>query len=216
MFVILGLLVGFFAAIPLGPVNIFVISQTIKRDFLHGILAGLTTAILDFIYCLIALVGFFHFSFSINVAKAVPYLKVAAGLILIVIAFRLVKQAQQSLGNKSLTKAPRSARPVVGVVLLYVSNPSLYFFWLAVAGAVTAHNLVGNSGWKPVLFAVCCGLGGLTWYFILVRYVSIHHYQLDPRILKRILLVLALVLFGFAAYTILSGLGFSIPFPSFG
>ena len=72
MFVLLGLIVGFFAAIPLGPVNIFVISQTIKRDFLHGFLAGLTTAILDFIYCLIALVGFFHISFSLNLTKISP------------------------------------------------------------------------------------------------------------------------------------------------
>jgi len=214
VFVLLGLLVGFLAAIPLGPVNVFVISQTIKRDFRHGFLAGLTTAILDFIYCLIALVGFFHFSFRFNVNQAIPFLKIAAGLILVGIAVRLVKQAQDPPANKSLSKAPRSARPVFGVVLLYVSNPGLYFFWLAVAGAVTAHNLVGISGWSPVLFALSCGLGGLSWYFILVRYVSVHHHQLDPRIFRRVLLVLAVVLFGFAAYTILSAFGFSIPFPS--
>lgn len=57
MFVLLGLMVGFLAAIPLGPVNIFVISQTIKHDFLHGFLAGLATALMDFVYCLIALGG---------------------------------------------------------------------------------------------------------------------------------------------------------------
>ncbi len=214
MFVLLGVLVGFIAAIPLGPVNIFVISQTIKRDFMHGFLAGMTTAILDFSYCLIALVGFFQFSFSLNVTKAIPFLKIAAGLILIGIAVRVIKQAQEPPANKSSQKAPRSARPVLGVILLYVTNPSLYFFWLAVAGAVTAHNLVGNSGWGPVLFALSCGLGGLSWYFILVKYVSVHHHQINPRILRRILLVLAVVLFGFAAFTILSALGFSIPFPS--
>ena len=214
MFVLLGLLVGFFAAIPLGPVNIFVISQTIKRDFLHGFLAGLATAILDFIYCLIALVGFFHFSFSLNVTKAIPFLKIVAGLILVAIAVRLVKQAHEPPVDRSLPKAPRSARPIFGVILLYVSNPSLYFFWLAIAGAVTAHHLVGNTGWRPILFALSCGLGGLSWYFVLVRYVSVHHHQLDPRIIKRILLGLAVVLFGFAAYTILSAFGFSIPFPA--
>ena len=214
MLVLLGLMVGFLAAIPLGPVNIFVISQTIKRDFLHGFLAGMTTAILDFIYCLIALVGFFHFSFGSSVTEAIPYLKIVSGLILVGIAVRLVKQAQDQPANKSLPKAPRSARPVLGVVLLYVTNPSLYFFWLAVAGAVTAHHLVGNTGLRPVLFALSCGLGGLSWYFILVRYVSVHHHQLDPRIFKRVFLVLAVVLFGFAAYTILSALGPSIPFPS--
>jgi len=32
----------------------------------------------------------------------------------------------------------KSARPLLGVVLLYVSNPSLYAFWIGVAGEVTA------------------------------------------------------------------------------
>jgi L-lysine exporter family protein LysE/ArgO len=214
MFVLLGLIVGFFAAIPLGPVNIFVISQTIKRDFLHGFLAGLTTAILDFIYCLIALVGFFHISFNLNLTKIFPYLKVVAALILIVIGVRLVKQAREAPPNRSLQKASPSARPILGVILLYISNPGLYFFWLAIGGAVTAHHLVGNTGWRPVLFALSCCLGAATWYFILVRYVSINHHQLDPRILRRILLALAVVIFVFAAYTILSAVGFSIPFPS--
>jgi threonine/homoserine/homoserine lactone efflux protein len=215
MFVLLGLVVGFFVAIPLGPVNIFVISQTIKRDFLHGFLAGLTTVVLDFVYCLIALVGFFHISFNLNLTRIFPYLKVVASLILIVIAIRLIKQAQESPVNRSLQKASRSVRPIFGVILLYVSNPSLYFFWLAIGGAVTAHRLVSDTGWSPVLFALSCSLGALTWYFVLVRYVSIHHHQLDPRILKRILLVLAVILFGFAAYTILSAIGVpSIPFPS--
>jgi threonine/homoserine/homoserine lactone efflux protein len=213
MFVLLGLVVGFIAAIPLGPVNIFVITQTIKRDFLHGFLAGLTTVVLDFIYCLIALVGFFRISFNLNLAKIFPYLKVAAALILLAIGIRLIKQAQEARVNNSLQKAPRSARPIFGVILLYISNPSLYFFWLAVGGTMTAHHLVSNTGWRPVLFALSCGLGALTWYFILVRYVSIHHHQLDPRILKNILLALAIILFGFAAFTILSAVGVSLPFP---
>jgi threonine/homoserine/homoserine lactone efflux protein len=213
MFVLLGLVVGFLAAIPLGPVNIFVISQTIKHDFLHGFLAGLTTAALDFVYCLIALIGFFHVSF--NLTKIFPFLKVVAALILIFIAVRLIRQAQLPLADKSLQKVPRSHQSILGVILLYVSNPGLYFFWLAIGGAVTSHRMVRNSGWSPVLFALACSLGSLIWYFILVRYVSIHHRLLDARILKRILIVLALVLLGFAVYTILSTTVLpSIPFLS--
>jgi threonine/homoserine/homoserine lactone efflux protein len=211
VFILLGLIVGFLAAIPLGPVNIFVISQTIKHDFLHGFLAALTTALLDFVYCLIALVGFFHISF--NLAIIVPYLKVVAALILISIGVRLIRQARSSLINKSPQKLPPSPRPILGVILLYVSNPSLYLFWLAIGGTVTAHHLVSHTGWSPVIFAIACGLGSLIWYFFLVRYVSIHHHQLNPQILKKILIFLAVVLFGFAVYTILSAVGLpSIPF----
>jgi len=33
MFVLIGFLIGFLAAVPVGPVNIYTISQTLKRDF---------------------------------------------------------------------------------------------------------------------------------------------------------------------------------------
>jgi threonine/homoserine/homoserine lactone efflux protein len=48
--ILLGLLIGFLAAIPIGPINVFAVSQTLKHDFLHGLLVGLTTSLMDIIY----------------------------------------------------------------------------------------------------------------------------------------------------------------------
>jgi hypothetical protein len=44
-----------------GSVNVFVISQALKRDFSHGFLAGMTTAFLDAVFCFVALAGILHF-----------------------------------------------------------------------------------------------------------------------------------------------------------
>ena len=68
--IIIGLMFGFIAAIPLGPVNVFVISQTIKRDFFHGFMAGLTAAVLDTIYCLIAVLGISQMTFNLDKYQA--------------------------------------------------------------------------------------------------------------------------------------------------
>jgi hypothetical protein len=57
MFIFTGLLIGFIAAIPLGPINVFVISQTMKRDFFHGFIGGITACVLDAAYCLMAILG---------------------------------------------------------------------------------------------------------------------------------------------------------------
>jgi len=202
VFVLLGLLVGFLAAIPLGPVNVFVISQTIRRDFLHGILAGMTTAVLDFVYCLIALVGFHHF--TINLTKVLPFMKVIAALILFAIGVRMIQHSKNFLGTRPAQKPPASPKPILATLLLYVSNPSLYFFWLAVGGIVTAHNMVITTGWVPVIFSVAVGLGSLLWYFVLVRYVAKHHGQVQPQTFQKVLIVLALLLIGFAIYTFLT------------
>jgi len=202
VFVLLGVLVGFIAAIPLGPVNVFVVSQTIRRDFLHGLFAGLTTAVLDFIYCLVALVGFFHV--TINLTKVLPYMKVLASIILFFIGISLIRHSKTFMTSRSTQKPPASAKPIFGVLFLYISNPSLYFFWLAVGGTMTAHHLVANRGWIPIIFSLAVGVGSVLWYFILVRYVAKHHGQIQPRTFQRILLVLAIVLIAFAAYTFLS------------
>ena len=47
MAVLIGVLVGLAVCIPPGPVNIVVISQAMKRGFLHGFAAGLLAAVLD-------------------------------------------------------------------------------------------------------------------------------------------------------------------------
>lgn len=79
--ILVGLAVGFLAAIPLGPVNVYVISQTLKRGFLHGFAGGLTTSVLDGIYCLIALVGISQITDPMM--KYLIPMKVLASLVLI-------------------------------------------------------------------------------------------------------------------------------------
>jgi len=203
VYILLGLLIGFVAAIPLGPVNVFVISQALKRDFLHGFMAGLTAALLDVLYCLVAIVGIAQVTFNLN--KFLPLMKVFAALLLTFLGYRLYiqsKRYEETQPTKKMTSF--SPRPMLGVVLLYVTNPSLYIFWLGVAGFVTSHYWVSDTGRTPVFFAVACGIGGIVWYFILTHYVATHHQQFKPRTFQRIFMVLAVILFAFAAYTLLS------------
>ena len=92
MYILLGILIGFVAAIPLGPVNVFVISQALKRDFLHGFLAGITAALLDILYCLVAILGIAQVAYGLN--KFVPAMKVFAALLLTFLGYRLYVQSK--------------------------------------------------------------------------------------------------------------------------
>jgi threonine/homoserine/homoserine lactone efflux protein len=204
MFMILGFAIGFAAAIPLGPVNVFVISQTLKRDFFHGVLAGLTTAFLDLVYCLVALVGFFKIKIDLspvfmNVMKAI------AGVIVLFIAYGLVRESKTFTLPRNGDKVPAAShRPIFGAALLYVSNPTLYMFWFAVAGTMTGHNLVQHNGWTAVAFAAACGVGSLVWYLMLVRFVSRRQSRLHPLKFRKVLFYLGLALSGFGIFTIAS------------
>lgn len=200
MFVLFGLLIGFAAAIPLGPVNVFVISQTLKRDYSHGLLAGIMTSVMDFVYCLIALVGFFHI--SINLVPYLPVMKGFATVLLVIIGCRLIRQSKK-MENPAVQEKQviKPTRPIVGVFALYISNPTLYAFWIAVAGTATAHHIVTNRGWIPIVFAISCSLGSLLWYLILVRYVSKHQHRIRVSAFKKLLVVMGIALIGFGLYT---------------
>lgn len=201
MFILIGLLVGFVAAIPLGPINAFVLSQTLKRGFFHGLLAGITAAVLDFVYCLAILAGFFHIKF--NLSPALPYLKVIAAGLLFAIGLRLFIQSRSfTLSTGPQKPWTASARPMVGTLLLYISNPSLYFFWFAVAGTMTAHGLVRQGlGWAA-LFSFACGVGSTLWYLMIVRYISNHKHKIRQDTIRKLFVILALLLAGFALFTI--------------
>jgi len=205
MSILIGLVFGFVAAIPLGPVNVFVISQTIKRDFFHGFMGGLTAAVLDIIYCLIALLGISQVTFNLDHYLGLPIMKVVAALVLIVLGFRMVQQSKtfkEAMPDKKSTSF--SPHAIFGVVLLYISNPALYAFWIVVAGTVTSHYWVSDTGTSPILFALSVGIGGLAWYFILTYYVAKYHHQFKAKTFRVIFLVLGLVLFAIAAYTLLT------------
>jgi len=200
MFILFGLLIGFAAAIPLGPVNVFIVSQTLKHDYVHGLMAGLTTAAMDALYCLVALVGFFHFHF--NLAPYAGWIKGAATILLIGLGVRLIRQAaktDQPVLQEKRTIKP--SRPVLGVILLYLSNPTIYAFWIAVAGTVTAHRLVAPTGWPPIGFAIACGVGAVLWYLLLVRYVAKNQNRIKPAMFRKLLIIMGIALIGFGLYT---------------
>lgn len=204
MYILIGLVIGFVAAIPLGPVNVFVISQTLKRDFFHGIVAGATTAVMDAVFCFVALSGILHFDIPPD-SRVNSLLKIFTAAILAIVAVRLYLESRKFVLPASNGKvAPVAARPIIGVLLLYVTNPSIYAFWFAVAGSMNAHQLVVAEGWPAALFALSCGVGAIIWYLLLVRFVSSRQGRLAPGTFKRLLLGLAVLFLAFAAFTAIS------------
>ncbi len=95
-------------------------------------------------------------------------------------------------------------RPIITALLLYLTNPALYAFWLAVAGFATAHHWVAQTGFDAVVFSLSAGLGASTWYFFLIRYVDKYHHQFKNETFKKMFVIIALSLLGFAIYTFIS------------
>jgi threonine/homoserine/homoserine lactone efflux protein len=198
MFVLLGIVAGLLAAIPVGPVNVFVISQALKRDFLHGLMAGLTAVALDVSFAFIALAGFFKIKVSLPPHFA-SYLRAAGAVIIFLLARKLIRDSRTFEIPQDRAKIPPpTPKPILGVLLLYVSNPTLYIFWLAVAGTVTGLLHSRLEGWTAIAFAVSVGVGSLGWYLSLVRFVSSRQHRIKAATFRKLLLTMGLLLAAFA------------------
>jgi len=202
MIIIFAFIIGFIASVPVGPLNLFAISQVVKRGFWAGFLVGLTSASLDVTYSYLGLVGFSHL--MINLAEFVPYVKIFAIVLLLSISIRLFKQARHFEKPKSKNTISAAHRPIITALLLYLTNPALYAFWLAVAGFATAHHWVAKTGFDAVVFSLFAGLGASTWYFFLIRYVDKYHHQFKNETFKKMFTIIAFFLLGFAIYTFIS------------
>lgn len=205
--VLLGIFAGLLAAVPVGPVNVFVVSQALKRDFIHGLLAGLTAALLDISFCFVALAGFFHIKLNLP-PYSLSVLKIVAAVILLLLSRKLLRDSRTFEIPQDRARIPSpSPKPVLGVLALYVANPTLYMFWIAVAGVVTGHRLFGRSfvrygTWTAVAFAAAVGFGSLLWYLSLVRFVSSRQHRIKAELFRRILFYLGLALAAFGIYTL--------------
>ena len=200
MIILIGLLIGFMACIPPGPVNIVIISQAMKCGFLRGFVAGLVASTLDGVYCLLAVLGLSQVVGTLN--KYRPAFKVGAAVILAVLAWRTYRQSKEYREPiVPVLPPPVSARPLVGIFFLYVTNPALYAFWLGTAGFISGHGYIRHHKIMAFFFAGAVWVGCVLWYLILNHYVAKYHHLFSPKTYQRIFLVLALVLLVFSVVT---------------
>ncbi len=194
---LLGLIIGFIAAVPLGALNVFAISQTLKRDFIHGYLVGITASLLDILYAYFALVGFAHV--LTNITYFMPVIRIVGILLLIGISIRLWFQSRTFKNPKPSERISMTAhKPILTALFLYMSNPVLLAFWIAVAGTLTAHHWVESTRQSALPFAIACGIGSAAWYWLLLRYVARYHHQFSAKTFRRILKLISILLFVFA------------------
>jgi hypothetical protein len=84
-------------------------------------------------------------------------------------------------------------------------HPSLYAFWIGVAGAVTPMVCSKTASAASCFFAFSCGLGALLWYFFLVRLVSHHQAKFQKTTFeKKCFSILGYFLIAFAIFTFIS------------
>lgn len=169
-----GIITGFLMVVPIGPINLSVISKVINHRRWAGFRVGLGGAVMDTFYLFALMSGFSAIDFNPN---AMFSLKLTGILFLLAYGiYELVRNPNNSRGGFQFNQSARNDF-FLGI-FLYVSNPVLVATLSGLAAFIQALQVFPNSFTSNGLFALGAGAGSAGWYALLVWIVhSLKQYQ---------------------------------------
>lgn len=183
-----GVLLGFGAAVPIGPLNILIMSYALK-DYGRGFCAGLGAMTTDIIYLTLLSFGILHL---LNTPLILKFIAIFGAIFLSYIAYTLVKDASKSVEVNDDLKLESHLMIYVKGCLLNLTNPYIVLFWLSMATVMTS----GQNSFFVTLFGLVISI--LIWItlFPLVIYKSRN--KLSAKFTKALAYISALIMIFFA------------------
>ena len=197
-----GFGLGFFVALQLGPLSLYLIRSTLRSGFVVGLAIAAGIAAIDLAYSALGAAG-------AAPLLAIGPLDVILGLVgaavLVLLGARTLWSAFRiRLGEDAEPVSPR--RGFLTALSATASNPLTIASWAAIFSAASAAGAAGSVG-RAVLLVVGVGVGSLTWDVTLAGGTALVGRAAGERLLRVVDLVagIGLICFGAAlAYSVLS------------
>lgn len=174
-YLMIGILVGFAMAIPLGPLGIMCIRNTLSKGHLQGLMIGLGAATADMIYSSIAAFGLTAISDGLDTYRIL--IRILGGVLLLFIGVRTFrtkpKDPKLTITNGGSVKSYISS---LGITL---TNPSTIFAFIAVFATfdlTKGITIISSSALVAGIF-----LGSSLWFLVLSSGVALFRKKLDHR-----------------------------------
>lgn len=163
-----GLLVGFLASVPLGPIGVICIQRTLNGTQKSGFISGLGAATADTVFATLAV---FSLSFMTSFMETHKHWFTAIGGVLIImlgftIFYKRVKRASQRRQTKSSLLSD-----YLSILFLTLTNPAYILVFITLFAAIGVSNDGDHSAFSLLLI---CGvlLGAACWWFSLTYIVN--------------------------------------------
>ena len=165
-----GMVVGFSASIPLGPIGVLCIQKTINKGRMSGFMSGMGAASADTIYAIIAGFGL---SFITNfIVSQQLVLRIIGAIILFYLGIRIFRTNPAIQIRREGRKSKNILADYFSILFLTLSNPLTIFLFGAVFAGFGI--IEGNADFKSVLFLVTgVFIGALTWWTLLTGVVNL-------------------------------------------
>lgn len=173
-----GIIIGFSASVPLGPIGVLCIQRTLNKGRMSGFFSGLGAAFSDTIYAIIA--GF-SLSFIVNfIEERLMLIQIFGALILIFLGVRIflsnpaVQLRKQKKGKGNLFQ------DFISTFFITVSNPLAIFLFLAFFASIGAVK-PGDSVINHLILIGGVFGGASLWWFILSSIINLFRSKINLR-----------------------------------
>lgn len=166
--VLKGLLIGFLASAPMGPVGILCVQRTLNKGRWYGFVTGIGASISDFIYALITGFGMSFVMDLVNNPKNLFILKLSGSIILLLFGIHCFRSNPTK--NMHISGNQKGSYFYNGLTAFWVTflNPLIIFLFMAAFAQFTFvipdHPFEMTIGYLSIITGAIIWWFGLTWF----------------------------------------------------
>tara|TARA_B100000963_G_scaffold184866_1_gene160684 strand:- start:383 stop:997 length:615 start_codon:yes stop_codon:yes gene_type:complete len=199
IYLVAGLIIGFFVALPVGAAAVMCISRTIQFGLSTGLLTGFGVALADLFYGILAVFGLF--AISGETLESQPVLRLAGAFCIMFLGLRMMSkidmQTNQNIDHENAIK------DIVTGFLVTISNP---FTIIAFVAALSYVNFlmeeISYIGSILIIFGIFSG--SFIWWLILCSISINFKERLTPKFIQKINLISGGLIFIFGILLVIS------------
>jgi len=197
-----GFIAGFVVSVPVGPVNLTVINQALRRGFGTAFLVGIGAMCAETVYASLMLWG--HASI-LDAPRVVRVMRIIAVAVIAAMGVRYLLFKSERVGDsadqaRKLDERWHHPRSFFLGFGLTISNLMLVVVWATVVTLLSAHEWVIQTRASRMLCATGVLSGGSTWFLLLAFFVSRAHRRVKDQTLTVLVRCCGVLFLVFAAW----------------
>lgn len=178
---IIGFGLGFFVALQLGPMSLFLIRSTLRSGWRVGAAIGAGIATVDGLY---AAAGDGGAAPLLTIHPPRLALGLAGAIVLIWLGARTLYSAfRVRVGGETASEIAGPRRAFLTALGGTASNPSTIVSWAAIFAAASTAGLVHTTA-SAIILVVGVAIGSLTWVTLLATGVAVAGRSMSPRSIR--------------------------------
>jgi len=200
---LVGFGLGFFVALQLGPISLFMIRSTLRGGLWIGLSIGAGIALIDALYATLGVAGAAPL---VSIGPVRVVLGLVGGAVLVVLGLRMLYSALRvRSGGETELEVSSRRRAFATAVIATASNPLTIVSWAAIFAGATAAAAAGTAG-GAALLVIGVAAGSATWFALLATGVASARRALGRRTMRVADVVAGLGLIGFGGLLVYEGI----------